>query len=105
MSTGADEHGWQAVATLETLKLAKPSTFANQVGDVPDSVTWIVFAWKVLDGPHHVDEFVEQRVVITGASSPVMLSGWFRFEYCVATDVAEAMSGSCCAPASAAASA
>ena len=59
MSTGAEEHGWQAVATLETLKFAKPSTFANQVGDVAASVTWIVFAGE---------QIIDEARILIGAT-------------------------------------
>src|SRR6476620_6732035 len=80
MSTGADEHGWQAVATPLTSKWLKPRMFANQVGVVAVSVTAIVFAWKVFPAPHQLAALVEQRVV-TETLTLFRLSGVFSDAY------------------------
>ncbi len=101
-STGREPHGEHAVALTLILNELNPRTFEKNVGTVAVSLTE-----TELTGLQ--PGIVAMQLVLIDSVTGTLLPTWLLpledAPYCVATEVAEVGSGSCCAPASAAASA
>ena len=100
-STGLEPHGEHAVAFTWTLKELTPKTFAKNVGTCAVSVTATEFT-GLQPG---IDEMQLVVIVSVTGTFVILLPPTLDAPYCVAVVVAALLSGSCVAPASAAASA